>query len=536
MNRRIDRGLIITWAGRISLAFLIFAAPSLAPAQQRVESPAGPAAGSQGDLMERIDELSRVVQELRDEVARSRGETLDLQRDLRETRLMLKTIIGTVGEKRSSATAAAVSATGSSEGSAGISSQAEDRIEERLAHLEEDHKLLDGKVGDQYQTKVESSSRYRARLSGIALLNVFGNRGSVDNLDLPNVARPRNGLGASGAFGATVRQSMLGLEVFGPNLRGARTSAEVQFDFFGGFPDAIDGVTTGLVRLRTAAVHVDWKRTSLIAGQDIPFFSPLSPSSLASLAVPAFSYSGNLWTWAPQVRFEHRVSVSEASTFLFQWGMMDPLTGEPPYHQFYRRPQAGERSRQPAYATRFSWSGVAWGERISLGAGSYYARQNWGFGRTVDGWVGSADWSIPLSRWFLFSGEFYRGRALGGLGAATGRSALFNGGLDDPATSVLGLNTVGGWAQLKFKPTPKLEFNSAFGEDVPFSRDLNRFPNGLSYANSSLWRNQSGFINAIYRARSNLLFSAEYRRLWTSDTDSTKQTADHVNLSVGMLF
>jgi hypothetical protein len=273
-----------------------------------------------------------------------------------------------------------------------------------------------------------------------------------------------------------------------------------------------------------------------VAGQDEPFFSPLSPSSLASLALPAFSYSGNLWVWTPQVRVERRFAVSEGSSLALQAGILDPLTGEPPYSQFYRYPQAGERGRQPAYASRVAWSRKAWGQPLALGVGGYYARQNWGIGRNVDSWAATADWSVPLGPRFSWTGEFYRGRALGGLGGGTGRSVLYSGDLADPASLILGLNTVGGWSQLKFMATQKLEFNTAFGEDLPFARDLDRYPNSSSYYDPSIGRNQSGFFNMIYRPRSNFLFSAEYRRLWTARAYEPTATADQVNLSVGVLF
>ena len=168
--------------------------------------------------------------------------------------------------------------------------------------------------------------------------------------------------------------------------------------------------------------------------------------------------------------------------------------------------------------------------------GAYYARQDWGFTRAVDAWAGTADWELPLGRWLSLTGEFYRGRAIGGLGAATGRSVLFSGPLIDPRASVVGLNSAGGWSQLKFKPLEKVEFNGAFGEDYPFESDLGRFSQSQSYADPSIGRNASAFFNGIYHVRSNLLLSLEYRRLWTSENYGAKSTADHVNVGVGVLF
>lgn len=485
------------------------------------------------ELAAQIRQLHATLANVRADMEQARSESAALRQELIRTQKDLVLLSRKLEESqhRPGATAAAHSAITS-----GAPEQTPSNDNERMAHLEEDVQLLDDKVKTQYQTKVESASKYRVGLSGIALLNVFGNRGYVDNQDLPTVARPQTSFGSGGDFGATVRQTQIGLQVSGPTIAGGRTSGDLAFDFFGGLPSTSDGVTMGLARLRTARIRVDWKNTSILAGQDEPFLSPLSPTSLASFASPALSYSGNLWVWTPQVRVERRFAVSEDSNFALQIGILDPLSGEPPYSQFYRYPQAGERSRQPAYASRVAWSRKAWGQPLTLGLGGYYGRQNWGFNRTVDSWAMTADWNVPLGAWFSWSGEFYRGRALGGLGGGTGRSVLFSGDLTDPATEVLGLNVLGGWSQLKFMATQKLEFNTAFGEDIPFARDLDHFPNSSSYFDPSIERNQSGFFNLIYRARSNLLFSAEFRRLWTTRAYTAKSTADQINLGVGVFF
>ena len=81
---------------------------------------------------------------------------------------------------------------------------AETPTEARLNRLEEDQQLLQAKVDEQHQTKVESASKYRVKLSGIALLNLFGNSGTVDNQDVPNLALPPGAVATSGSVGATV--------------------------------------------------------------------------------------------------------------------------------------------------------------------------------------------------------------------------------------------------------------------------------------------------------------------------------------------
>jgi hypothetical protein len=273
-----------------------------------------------------------------------------------------------------------------------------------------------------------------------------------------------------------------------------------------------------------------------VAGQYAPFFSPLSPTSLASVATPALASSGNLWVWTPQIFIEHRITLSEGSSATLQAGIMDPLTGELPADSYYSVAQAGEKAGQPAYAARVAWAQSSRYGLLSVGAGGYYARQNWGFGRMVDAWAGTADWSLPLRHRLSLTGEFYRGRAIGGLGAAEGRSVAFTGELDDPLTVVHAPNSTGGWAQLKFMPLEKLEFNGAFGEDFTPALGLQYTAPGEGYGGLPIGRNQSVLFNSIYRVRSNLIFSVEYRRLRTAETQPGLFTANQLGLSAAALF
>ncbi|HZD30421.1 MAG TPA: hypothetical protein VE779_02055, partial [Candidatus Angelobacter sp.] len=257
----------------------------------------------------------------------------------------------------------------------------------------------------------------------------------------------------------------------------------------------------------------------------------------ASLVVPALSYSGNLWAWTPQIHVDHRIALTESSTLTLQGGILDALTGGSPYYYtWYRTPQAGELARQPAYAARVAYSHPAFGHTFTIGAAGYYSRENYGYGRDLNGYAAMLDWSVPLDRWFSLNGSFYRGQAIGGLGGGIGRSVLYNGPLNDPNTSVLPLNTVGGWAQLKYRPTAKLEFNVALGQDNPFASDIRAFSDAQSYGDPTLTRNQAVFGNVIYRPRSDLLFSLEYRRIKTFSIYDDNASGGQVNLGMGILF
>ncbi len=489
-------------------------------------------------LQEQVNELRTVVSDLRAESARYRTETSELRQELHSA-------LGRQASEKDAPVQVAAQQNAAERATPNESSEItqespqEAKAAERAARLEEQYDLLTGKIDDQYQTKVESASKYKVRLSGLVLMDLFSNRGGVLNADVPGIVDNADPLGRSNSTGLSLRQSQIGLEVFGPQIAGARTHGELQADFAGGFPYAPNGVTFGLLRLRTGTIHLDWAHTSVVAGQDSPFFSALSPTSFATLAEPALSYAGNLWTWVPQVRVEHRVTLSENSSLALQGGILDGLTGEPPLYSYGRAPQAGEYSRQPGYAGRVAWSHNLLGQPLAFGAGGYYSKQNWGFGRTVNSWASTLDWMAPLAKWLSLSGEFYRGQALGGLGAGTYRSALFSGAANDPASQVRGLETMGGWSQLKVRASSKLEFNAAGGQDNPFASELRAFPftaYGRGSPAATVARNHTGLFNFIYRPRSDLLFSTEYRHTTTFQIDGTRYSADQLNLVMGILF
>ena len=129
------------------------------------------------ELQEEVRELRTAVVELRSEAGEYRAETEQLRKQLQAT--------------QSSATPPEGTASGAPTAS-GVSSSQTPPLEDRVASLEESAQLLNSKIDDQNQTKIETASKYRVRLSGIALFNIFSNHGNVDNQDFPTWANPAN--------------------------------------------------------------------------------------------------------------------------------------------------------------------------------------------------------------------------------------------------------------------------------------------------------------------------------------------------------
>ena len=390
----------------------------------------GDTSATAGALADVVLELRAQVDALNAEVKQLRAETESARKELQALHSALDAPSSAKAEKAEVAPSSGnepSSVNGASESSTPSSAEADQAVAQtsadaRLERMQEDIQLTDSKVDDEYQTKVESGSKYRLRLSGIVLMNLFANRGNADNLDIPQIAVAQPVLGSKGSFGATLRQSQIGLEIFGPNVGAAHTSADVKFDFAGGFPSVPNGIAFGQMRLRTGTVRIDWANTSIVAGQDTLFFAPLAPSSIATLAVPPLSYSGNLWAWIPQVRAERRVTISEQSSVSFAAGILDSFSGDIPESEYDRPESWGEESGQPAYAARIAWTHQFFGQNLTVGSGGYYGRQNWGLGRSIDGWAGTTDLTLPIGKYFALTGEFYRARAAAGIGA--GRASM----------------------------------------------------------------------------------------------------------------
>ena len=250
---------------------------------------------------------------------------------------------------------------------------------------------------------------------------------------------------------------MLGLDASGPHLWGAKSYGDLNVDFWSGASSA-NYASAGAVRLRTAHARLEWPNRSLGVALDRPLLSPWEPTSWVTVAEPALAWSGNLWTWSPQVEFRQSAIFNH---FDFGVGLIDPpapnsyTQGQSNLPSQPNLPSASERSRQPGYDSRIGFSSSFNGRPINLGAGGYYSRQSYPYDHHVDAWAASADWDMVLHPALRFSGELYRGRAIGGLGGGA-----FKDYVSSTAEHYLnGLNAAGGWGQAKVTFASTLEAN-----------------------------------------------------------------------------
>ncbi|HVN19361.1 MAG TPA: hypothetical protein VMU05_11325, partial [Dongiaceae bacterium] len=151
-------------------------------AQQAAPAPlTTPSEQAMRELQDQVRQLATMVQEMRAENQQSRAEMQQLRQDLQATRALLAQ---PAGAQSSELTAHLPAENGTSKPSEAAGNRAS--LEERVQKLEDSSSLINSKIDEQYQTKVETASKYRARLHGIVLMNAFRNIGGSDNLDFPD--------------------------------------------------------------------------------------------------------------------------------------------------------------------------------------------------------------------------------------------------------------------------------------------------------------------------------------------------------------
>lgn len=284
------------------------------------------------------------------------------------------------------------------------------------------------------------------------------------------------------------------------------------------------------MRLRTAHARVEWPSRSLGVAFDRSLLSPREPTSWVTVAEPALAWSGNLWTWSPQLVFKQRAFLDHLE---FEAGLIDPLTPSSYTQGQSNLPSASERSHQPGYESHIGFSSSAHGQPIHLGAGGYYGRQSYPYNYKVDAWAASADWDIALHPAFRVSGQIYRGKAIGGLGGGT-----FKDFVSSASQRYLdGLDAAGGWSQAKFTFTPTLEANVSAGLDNAFASDIRGSDQSMGQGYySALARNATLVANVVYRPKTYLLLSTEFRRIDSRWISGQANQHNVFGVSTGYIF
>jgi len=399
-----------------------------------------------------------------------------------------------------------------------------------LEEIRERQAVEESQIATHDATKVETQSKYPLTVTGLALFNGFVNTRQVD---IP--ASPAYAISGSGSSGLSLQQTVLGLDARGPHLFDAISRADLRVDFFANGEQS-NYAASGLLRLRTAHASLNWRNTEAFAELDRSILEPNQPSSLVAIAQPELAWAGNLWTWSPQIGVTHRFALTDSTRIETQAALIDTFDPQLPGSTSSPSPVTQtERSRWPGTEARIAFLHGENGIGPEIGAGGYFSPHRTGYGDSFDAWAGTMDLRMPLAKFFEFTANAYRGQALAGLGGGGYVNYYYD--YEGSNEIVRALDDVGGWAQLKARTGQRVEINAGYGADNPFAKEVNAAmwsSDAPSY--TGLARNRSFFSNVIYSPSAYLLFSLEYKRLWTNYATGPTNSSDVVGIGAGYKF
>jgi hypothetical protein len=464
------------------------------------------------------------VRQLTEAMSRVQAQLNESQRQLEQMRHQLAALQGETGISKDSTPAQTAESD-----AAKLAAQVED--------LRERQSLQESQVAVQEQTKVESESRFPVKVSGLVLMNGFVNTRNVDMAATPTLAVP-----GGGSTGASLRQTIMGLDMRGPHLFGARSHGDLRVDFDGNSAVTggyADGYGIDLVRLRTAHAALDWEHTEAFFSMDRPIVSPNVPDSVTAVAEPPLAWSGDLWNWTPQFGVTQDVLFGSVPRLRAQAALID-IADAPYTASLAAANGAGltqsttEASRWPGVEARIAVPGGQSENGAQVGIGGLFAPHRSTGGTRFDSWAGTLDYRLPLPARMQLSGGFYRGQALGGLGGGAYKDYVYRLAADGFYFRTL--DDIGGWTQWKQKLTQRLEFNEALGTDTVPAGELRPYAGAASAVYQNIARNRTATGNVIFSPSAYLLFSLEYRRIESSPANGPTAASDIIGLAAGYKF
>lgn len=311
----------------------------------------------------------------------------------------------------------------------------------------------------------------------------------------------------------TARQSRLWFKAAGPTFHGAKTSAIVEVDFYGGGASSNESAN---MRLRLANGQLDWARTQLLFGQAYDIFGPAISSTIDFGSGNKTGAPNN--PRVPQVRLTQKVELTPDNALRLVLGVQNPVqdnnsqTGSAT-DTWGAAPNVAGQAMMVSKAL-----GVAPGyfglSLNSLTAGFFglYGKQDLGVGgKSVDTWGYGFYTFVPILS--SADGKSRAGTASFEAQAYLGANQSVNGAT---ATAVVGpadnrsaAKGYGYYAQLIFYPVQELGLAAGYGRRNAYDYGSYSGVANFEKYNSNLYANVSYDINAAVRV------AVEYQHLTT---------------------
>jgi hypothetical protein len=391
----------------------------------------------------------------------------------------------------------------------------EDRLDGKTAEtevaavpVEQQIAVEQKRVEDLAQTKVEAAQKFPLRIAGMALFNAYLNSKGNGGAEYPVAASAP----VPGNAGATLRQTIVGLEYRGPStVWGGNVHGSVYMDFFA-------GAANQTARLRTGDIEIDWKTRSVMAGVEKPIFNPREPSSLAQVGISPLTGTGNLWQWLPQVRVQQDLSFGRSSGLRAQMGVVQTREVGPYVGSTFNAPLDPAR---PALEGRFEFYHKLDDDRRIEIAPGFHTSTTHANGVSIPSQIFSMDWFMNPWRRVEFTGAFYSGQNVAPLGNG------YEQGFYGYGRYLAAVPSVGGWAQVTVHTLPRVDLHLFSGQQDDKNEDL---------AAGRIGKNWMFGGNVYYRIAPNVLVGVEVSQLRTWYIGQGVRINNHYDLAWAYLF
>jgi hypothetical protein len=305
-------------------------------------------------------------------------------------------------------------------------------------------------------------------------------------------------------FSITARETRLWVNATGPRADWIATSGRVEIDFFGsaGAPNKAN------LLLRHAFMDINFPKAgfSFLAGQTSDIISPLVMNTL--------NYTvgwdqGNIGYRRPQMRLTKKQAIGDlelvAAASLSRTIDADSFTAV--------GNENGEGSGIPTVQGALSLTfPFIEKQKAKIGISAHHGVEDITIGGRkgeFQTWSFNVDVTLPITKYFALTGEFFTGEHLdtffGGIGQ----------GVDQTLFREIGAE--GGWVQGKIKPHDDWEINIGYGADNPDNDDLSAGKRS---------KNDVVFANVRYAVLKDLVLGLEFSHL-TTDYRAARDADDN---------
>jgi len=270
-------------------------------------------------------------------------------------------------------------------------------------------------------------------------------------------------------FNMTANQTRFGVKLDSKNYKNAVVSGKLEFDLYAGVTGASIAENKAMLQLRHAYFSVEKNSWTLTAGQTSDLLSPLNP---ATLNYPVLWGCGNIGYRRPQVSLKYTLKPSEQTNVSLATGIFRTIGSDLTPTFSLATGETSEGSDDGTDAAIPSVQGqldiqhtFPSGAKLQLGGsgmwGQLKAETSLGNSEKYESWAAAGHLMVSLPQGFGVAGEAYTGVNLG---------SYFGGILN--SSTVDGVNSMGAWGSLWFKPVSKVKLSTGYGFDDPEDEDL----------------------------------------------------------------